>query len=303
MMIRPFGLLGLMLLVAAAGSAHCHCDLTESATLPQDTYLYEEEYLLSPSRTYSLWLQTDGNLVLYRGANATANGVVWNIRSFMNWPTTCPGPYKLVLQGSDANLVVLCSRNKVPEILWMSNVAASCRLVGPFFARLTDDGQLELVAANGVVYWTTLNAGTPSPPPSPPPPSPTPPATWPQGQYLRELQFLLSPSKTYSFGVQTDGDLVIYHHTATDANPVLVWALSAYSAAIPNSECPRPYKMSLQEDGKLVVLCSRNALLWSSTLPPSGIPAGPYTARMTDDGWLELVAANGVVYWTTNSRQ
>ncbi|GIL71535.1 hypothetical protein Vretifemale_1892 [Volvox reticuliferus] len=303
MVIRRYLLLpALLLLAIAAGSAHCHRELLQaqnaiSATLAQDTFMYEEDSLLSPSGKYSFWVQGDGNIVIYRGRKPAAGAAVWALDQYM-WPNpNFPRPYKLVLQASDGNLVLFYAKDTTfSDVIWKTNLnlSASCGPRGPYTARLTDAGALELVAENGnlgrTVYWST--AGVPPPPPlSRPPPPPLTPATLNQGQYLRELQSLLSPNKKYSLWMQLDGNLVIYT-TLLPTAYMAVWSLYVVDPNI----FPPPYKAVVRADGKLALLCSQNAVYWSAPLP-SRIPAGPYRARLTDAGQLELVAANGVVYW------
>jgi hypothetical protein len=129
--------------VITAGSASA-----EMSTGP--IILHADEHLDVARAT--LYMQYDGNLVLYKD-----NQPVWDSGTWGAGPDAY-----LAFQG-DGNLVVYWNR----FALWNSGTAGhpGSRLV------LTDDGNLLVIAPNGVA-WQTY---TGDPPPPPPDPCPYPP--------------------------------------------------------------------------------------------------------------------------------
>jgi hypothetical protein len=114
--------------------------------------LRDGDFLISPSGTYCLTLQTDGNLVLYSGPNPAANtGVVWQ-----SGVTGTSGDYFAMMQ-TDGNLVVY--RGTGPSdnqgYLWSSgtNGSSSAHLV------IKDDGKIYIYegdapASVGSLLWS-----------------------------------------------------------------------------------------------------------------------------------------------------
>ncbi|MEV0902629.1 LamG-like jellyroll fold domain-containing protein [Actinoplanes sp. NPDC049802] len=109
-------------------------DVSGGNVLGTDQTLHEREALRSSDGTYHLWMQEDGNLVLYQ--NATA---IWATNTTGN-----PGA-SLVMQG-DGNLVLYRS-DRTP--LWSTGTwnTTADRLV------LYDDGDLALLDTAGQVVW------------------------------------------------------------------------------------------------------------------------------------------------------
>ncbi|EFJ49938.1 hypothetical protein VOLCADRAFT_89444 [Volvox carteri f. nagariensis] len=82
----------------------CHCKCRMYDYLPRrrtplgERYLYEGQYFRSPRASHSLWMQTDGNLVIYRATDGAP--AVWASLSWQSPIYGIPGPYKMVLQPS-----------------------------------------------------------------------------------------------------------------------------------------------------------------------------------------------------------
>ncbi len=61
-----------------------------------------ETYIASPSGTYTLWNQADGNLVCYRVTNTGRvpgqGRPYWALQMYDAYPARYPGPYTLVLR-------------------------------------------------------------------------------------------------------------------------------------------------------------------------------------------------------------
>ncbi len=61
--------------------------------------LEEEQYLASESNNYQLWMQSDGNLVIYEIRTAPdAPWPIWALNAYTGYTARVPGPYRLVLQ-------------------------------------------------------------------------------------------------------------------------------------------------------------------------------------------------------------
>lgn len=107
--------------------------------------LYEKGRLTSPSGTYVLIMQVDGNLVLYRGECASSPSpscAVWDSHTYRE-----EGHYYLAMQ-DDGNLVVY--RGRPPEnpsnAIWNSQ---TFRSVGDYFLAVQDDGNVVIYMGTG----------------------------------------------------------------------------------------------------------------------------------------------------------
>ncbi|HEV8557116.1 MAG TPA: hypothetical protein VGR06_12055 [Actinophytocola sp.] len=102
-----------------------------------------------------LYMQYDGNLVLYKD-----NRAVWDTGT---WGA---GPQTYAAFQSDGNLVVYINQ----YALWNSR---TCCNFGSQLV-ITDDGNMVIISASGRWLWSTAT-GDPSPPPPDPDPCPYPP--------------------------------------------------------------------------------------------------------------------------------
>jgi len=117
--------------------------------------------LSSPNGLYSLWMQTDGNVVLYNGQNDNPAQARWATH-------TGPGqftPSQLIMQG-DGNLVLYDTSN---QARWASGTS---RQIGAFL-EVQNDGNVVIYTADQTTespdgaLWAT-GTGTGSLPPSTP---------------------------------------------------------------------------------------------------------------------------------------
>ena len=139
-------------------------------TLVAGATLASGQSLFAPGGQYTLMMQSDGNLVEYRGgAPIWASG------------TSSPGSHA-VMQG-DGNLVVYSSAN-APQ--WSSNTSGHA---GSFLV-VGDDGELTVGSA-GSPLWAA-------------------PGTLVPGAVLASGQSLFAPGGQYTLTMQSDGNLVEY---------------------------------------------------------------------------------------------
>jgi len=109
------------------------------------SFLFENGRLTSPSGNYFLLMQTDGNLVLYRGECAggpTPSCAVWQTQTHRE-----PGNYHLAMQ-DDGNLVVYRGRppDDPSKAIWDSHTSG---LGGEYFLSVQDDGNIVIYRGRG----------------------------------------------------------------------------------------------------------------------------------------------------------
>jgi surface antigen len=129
---------------SGAADAACSCSSTNpdlGSILHDGQYLHAGQYLRSPDGQYSLYLQTDGNLVEYNAAGVP----LWDPPP-PNQVVGHPGDWA-VLQ-TDGNFVVYPASGSA---LWASYTTNS---PGDYLA-LQDDGNLVIYSAGGSPLWAT----------------------------------------------------------------------------------------------------------------------------------------------------
>lgn len=103
------------------------------SVLVSGAVLYPNQARTSPNGQYSLWYQSDGNLVLYGPSGA----MVW---------TGTPGPAGGAYMNPNGNLEVY---NSYQQLLWSSNTASAANAGA--HVRVQDSGQVAVVRPNGTV--------------------------------------------------------------------------------------------------------------------------------------------------------
>jgi hypothetical protein len=112
-----------------AGRANAD-ELCSGGDLPAGDYLY------SPSETYKLIMQTDGNLVVYKGSTATGSS-----------STAGSGSGNYLAMQADGNLVIYTSAG---QAVWATGTAGS----GNYLV-MQDDGNLVIYNSSGTAVWAT----------------------------------------------------------------------------------------------------------------------------------------------------
>ncbi|HVY46673.1 MAG TPA: phage tail tip lysozyme, partial [Minicystis sp.] len=175
---------------------------------------------------FTLAMQTDGNLVVYRGGSA-----MWATG------TNGRGGYVAVMQG-DGNFVVY---GKHSDALWDShtNGSAGARLV------MQDDGNLVVYASNGAALWAsgTNLPGAPA--------APTSCGAIDPGHGLTAGTQVGSCDGRYTLAMQDDGNLVLYHNGVG-----AIWASNTYHRD--------GFNAVMQEDGNFVLYDTHDDPLWWS---------------------------------------
>ncbi|GFR46284.1 hypothetical protein Agub_g7838, partial [Astrephomene gubernaculifera] len=104
-------------------------------------------------------------------------------------------------------------------------------------------------------------------------------------------QSLYSQSGAYWLDMQGNGNLVMYQ-TRTG---IAIWGLEKYGAFPP--AVAGPYNMTMKYDGNFAVMGTSSEVIWVTKL--AYLTPGPYKAIVTKDGNLNLVAGNGIAYWSS----
>jgi hypothetical protein len=191
---------------------------------------------------FSLAMQTDGNLVLYRnGAGAI-------------WASSTAGSdgYAAIMQG-DGNFV-LYGHHSNP--LWASGTNGH----GGATLAVQEDGNLVVYAPGGKPVWATMTV-FPAPPPAPSGCGLVQP-----GEGLTAGQTYSSCDGVYTLAMQLDGNLVLYH-----GGKGALWATGTNGK--------NGYNAVMQGDGNFVLYDVHNHPLWASGTNGHG---GAYLAPQDD---------------------
>jgi GH25 family lysozyme M1 (1,4-beta-N-acetylmuramidase) len=191
---------------------------------------------------FTLAMQTDGNLVLYRnGAGAM-------------WASNTAGSdgYAAIMQG-DGNFVLY---GKYSDPLWASGTNGH----GGSSLAVQEDGNVVVYAPGGHPLWAT---GTNLPPP---PAQPSGCTIINPGQGLSGGEQLTSCDGRYTLAMQNDGNLVLYHN-----GKGALWATGTNGKG--------GYNAIMQGDGNFVLYDVHNHPLWASGTNGHG---GSYLAAQDD---------------------
>jgi GH25 family lysozyme M1 (1,4-beta-N-acetylmuramidase) len=206
---------------------------------------------------FQLVMQTDGNVVLY------AHGIaLWATG------TNGKGGYLFVMQG-DGNLV-LYSNAGCP--MWASNTSGH---PGAFFA-VQSDGNLVIYTSAGTPLWSS---GT-----GPIPPAPSTCGKIASGEGLGPGDSVSSCLACFTFVMQGDGNLVLYHN-----GNGAIWATGTNGK--------NGYALEMQSDGNLVLYSNVGCPLWDS-----GTYNNPGAwAAVQDDGNLVVYSPAGSPLWSSST--
>ncbi len=219
------GLLGVGVAVAlAAGVPGVAAADTGSSSLSSGATLSAGSSLVSPNGQYKLAMQSDCNLVLYKGGTWT-----WQTHTYGLGATGC----RAAMQ-TDGNLVVYTPANKA---LWASATDGSKGSV----LKLQDDGNLVIYHGSQAVWATMFGS----------------PAyladTFGAGAVLKSNEWVYSDNHAYKLVMQGDCNLVLYRVS----DSAVKWNSET---AGKGSGC----WTQMQSDGNLVVYKTGPAAVWNS---------------------------------------
>ena len=115
------------------------------------------------------------------------------------------------------------------------------------------------------------------------------------GESLLEETCIESISKQYFTLVQSDGNFVLYKGNDFSKRTNPLWASNTWS-----SRNPRPFKLSLLNDGNLVLLDKDNTPVWTSNTENRG-EKGKHKLILQNDGHLVLYDSVMTPIWATNT--
>ena len=216
--------------------------------------------LTSPSGTYNLLYQSDGNLVVYR---ADGTPVWWT-------GTDGSTPGQVTVQtGGDVTVT-----DPGGDVLWSAGTDGN---PGDSLV-MQDSGALQVVGSDGSVLWDSgsgggslgdcggFGGGS----------------TLGSGQVLCTNNQVTSPSGTFFLIIRTTGTWFWYRN---DGTPVWWTGTDGTSAG----------RVSMEAGGQLAVVSSDGSTLWTS-----GTDGNPGAVlNVNDDGSASVVGTDGTVLWTT----
>jgi lysozyme len=216
------------------------------------------ESLSSCDGRFSLSMQTDGNLVLYRNGA----GAVWSSHTYGS------DGYAAILQG-DGNFVLYGAHSNP---LWASVTSGHA---GATLA-LQADGNLVVYGPGGKALWAS-NTVFPVPPAAP-----SGCGTMAGGQGLTAGQSLSSCSGVYTLAMQADGNLVLYHNgkgatwsTGTNGKGGFNAVMQGDGNFVLYDTADKPLwnshtngfggsSLAIQDDGNVVVYAPGGKAVWAS---------------------------------------
>ena len=259
-------------------------EMVPNATLTQG------HSITSPSGSYRLTMQGDGNLVEY-----TADGTPV-------WATGTDPTGSVAAMQADGNLVVY---NAAKKALWASNTSTP----GAYLS-LLDTGQLAVISPAGIPLW----AG---------------PGELASNASMTRGESLSSPSGAYLLTMQGDGNLVEYSAAGTvmwaaSTNPsgahavmqgdgnLVVYDGSGKPLWASNTPGSPGAYLSLLDSGQLSVnAAATGSPLWGPGLMPAGAslssgqslisPTGRYRLTLQSDGNLVEYTAGGTDTWSSST--
>lgn len=248
--------------------------------------------LRSPNRQFTLFVQEDGNIVLY------------NLAMKSLWDSKTSGSRVRLVMQPDSNLVAY---SETGVALWNSRTAGRPGA----WLNVQDDGNLVIYSSANEPLWSRFKANIGSgnngtanqnpiaqPNPSPAPPAEVIAANRPSnpnsdpfgslsnsgrinaGSILDIGQGVRSPNGKYALIVQGDGNVVMYHNTMK-----VLWSSRTSGASV---------RLAMQDDGNVVVYSAAGAALWNSRT--AGKPGA--WLNVQDDGNLVIYSATNTALWS-----
>lgn len=142
----------LLAFVLMAGAAFATHSATAANMLSTNEALEYNQRITSTNGKYTFVQQSDGNLVLYRGATVASNAL---------WSSGKNGLHTYMQQ--DGNVV---QYNAANVAVWNSGTGG--RAIGNYGLTLNDDGSLVVGSRPPMVYWSKVIIGPDNQAPTPP---------------------------------------------------------------------------------------------------------------------------------------
>jgi len=245
--------------------------LLESDSLNGGEYLIEEQKIVSKNGVYSAVMQTDGNLVIYKGEVGVFKNYIWQSGTGGNDIQ----PHQLILTENGDLIIYDGLKNQ------LLNTYTSWYGTVPFKLNMRDDGNLVLTDSNGWLMWhsnsvqfdpITLQSQD----------------TVEQGEYIMDNQKLVSKNGKYSAVLKLDGELTVKVHE-NDPEGKEIWNIGSYH------DTDGPHRLVMDFSGDAIIFNKHNQALWSSITIGQG--AVPNKLVMQDDGNLVILDSAGNLLW------
>ncbi len=247
---------------AAFAESRFEVDYADPTILDANTELLPNEYLQSSSGRFQLWMQGDGNVVLY-DTSTTPSGVVY--QTFTNRTQSGIGDNagaRLAIQGT-GNLVVYSVAGAALWFTRLPNDQGDAR-----YMKVTDEGRIAIFSRSGGLLWY-------SPLPNDPNPFPTGGPIVPAGQRFRDgfLTPIEVPRENKCLAPLVLGSLITIPKSANDCQNVIPTASGG------------GYLLKTDRDGNclgrsgttLAVVSCAGAPTWRDGDPQAGRNAYPTT--------------------------
>lgn len=242
-----------------------------ATAVPFTMMLTAGESVPSPSGSFRLVMQTDGNLVLYYEPESVA---VWDTHT-----TGHPGAHAAMQ--TDGNLVVTASTGR--DVLWDSGSSANDPVL-----MVQDDGNLVVYGTNTTGQYAAWNVGS----------SGFRGDALKAGEDLQGGQYLQSATGQYRLAMSTSGVLVLYQN-----NPYACPLWSVPAVKTPTSLATVPVAgsyLTIGTTGDARVESWHAGTSW--TVPGTSSLAGPTDyLKLQTDGNLVLYNGSGRALWSTGT--
>ena len=239
----------LVCVAALALGAAAPASASADSILNSGEMLSPGQHLAAPNSQYSLYMQGDGNLVMY----TQAGRVLWHSRTNGN-----PGA-RAVMQ-TDGNFVVYSTDNRPLFNTGTQNHPGA-------HVDLQSDGNLVMYGGGGAVLWHTSTVN----------------GRLAAGETLNGGQYLTAKNGEYRLVMQHDGNLVLYRtkntvalwHSRTNGNPGARAVMQGDGNVVVYSTDNRPLfntgtqnhpgsRLEVQTDGNVVIYNSTGSAVWNT---------------------------------------
>jgi hypothetical protein len=214
--------------------------------------------------TYSLVMQSDGNLVEYANGSHTIGGTAYTLSAQPVWDsgTYGTGSNNTAVVQSDGNFVIYTASGKA---VWASGTYGTG---GSNHLYLTGDGNIVIGTVTGSNVWQSSTGSVES--------------TLFTGEMLHAGQSITSVDGTYTLTMQTDGNLVLYASSGK-----AVWdSAASYGSGTQDT-------LVMQPDGNLVIYTASGKAVWDSGTYGTGATA----MTVALNGGVTIRTTAGSVVW------
>lgn len=233
------------------------------------------EYIVSPSRNCYMTLENNGNFVMYDGAPGSTSTKIWETNS-VDTNSTYTGKHFITLDSTGyLNIWRGVGPYDNQGLFWNEYIGtdnSSYKQKG-ITLYLTDSKNMIFASGSSTDFLTKWQTDR---------------SFLTTGAYIRQGQFITSPSRTCFVVLQTDGNLCLYSGTDPAHNTGLIWS-SGVTSTVGN------YFAIMQSDGNLAIYkgtgpSDNQGFLWS---PGLSLGTSSYFTTIQDDLHISIYEGTG----------